>query len=313
MLTHNLFDTVLIRPATENGFDTLNIVSGYASPAMVNRHFQELIKQDMSVNVNLIIGMTHGSGMSKNMHNAFVTATDKYKFKCSYIYKGNLVHAKVYSWKYKDLPQMAFAGSANYSMMGFGESQTEIVNHCDIHLANRFYDQISKNAMSCTDRSIVETIDLTEEVETKHVQVKDSVELSLLDSRTQKTHKRAGLNWGQRSSRNPDQAYIPIPSSVYKSSFFPPAKRPFLVHTDDGEKYTFVRAQENGKALHTTHDNSLLGLYFRSRIGVTSGEFVKRQDLENYGRTTVRISKINDREYFLDFSTSLKQESNFLK
>ena len=307
MLTRNLFETVLIRPAAEDGFDTLNIVSGYASPAMVDRHFREINKLNLSVNVNLIIGMTHRSGMSKDMHYAFVVATEKYKFKCSYVCASKLVHAKVYSWQHKDIPQIAFVGSANYSMMGFGDTQIEVMDQCDIHQANAFYDKISRNTILCTDSSVYESIDLTDEVKTKDMLVQDSVELSLLDSRTQLTHKKAGLNWGQRSNRNPNQAYIPIPSNVYKSNFFPPIGEPFLMRTDDGEEYIFVRAQENGKALHTTHNNSLLGLYFRSRIGVTSGEFVNRQDLDKYGRTTVSILKINEREYFLDFSVSLQK------
>ncbi len=33
-------------------------------------------------------------------------------------------------------------------------------------------------------------------------------------------HQRSGLNWGQREGRNPDQAYIPIPSTIAKAKFF---------------------------------------------------------------------------------------------
>ncbi len=245
-----------------------------------------------------------------DMHNAFANATKEYKFKCRHVHTGKYVHARVYSWNREEFPQIAFAGSANYSMMGFGDSQIEVVNQCDTDLANDFYNQTSREAILCTHDSILEIVDFREEIGTKHLMEKSPVELSLLDSRTQKTHKKAGLNWGHRSSRNPDQAYTHIPSSVYKTDFFPPIKKPFLMQNDDGEEYLLVRAQENGKALQTTHDNSLPGLYFRSRIGVSSGLFADRQDLENYGRTTVSISKINDQEYFLDFSVNPKNQAS---
>jgi hypothetical protein len=63
-----------------------------------------------------------------------------------------------------------------------------------------------------------------------------------------------------------------------------------------------VRAQDGGKGLHTTLNNSLLGTYFRYRLGVKEGEFVTKEHLLKYGRTDVTFYKIDNENYLLDFS-----------
>lgn len=81
----------------------------------------------------------------------------------------------------------------------------------------------------------------------------------------------------------------------------------FTVLTDDGNVLICARAQENGKAIHTPHDNSLIGKYFRNRLALASGVAVEKKDLENYGRTDVRFYKIDNETYFLDFSAANKR------
>jgi hypothetical protein len=63
-----------------------------------------------------------------------------------------------------------------------------------------------------------------------------------------------------------------------------------------------TRAQDNAKAVHTPHNNSLIGEYFRSRLGVPSGGPVKLINLNRYGRHDVDFYKIDDETYFMDFS-----------
>ena len=58
MLTENLFEKVLIEPAMQN-FDTLCIVSGYASATMVSRHFDHLRRGKREVRIQLIVGMAY--------------------------------------------------------------------------------------------------------------------------------------------------------------------------------------------------------------------------------------------------------------
>lgn len=129
----------------------------------------------------------------------------------------------------------------------------------------------------------------------------ESVELSLL-TRDEQMPTVSGLNWGQREGREPNQAYIKVPSTVYSTDFFPDNAVPFKITTDDGKVFDCAIAQQNGKAIHTPANNSLLGTYFRERLGIPSGELVTLEALEKYGRTSVTIKKVNDTSYTMDFS-----------
>ena len=71
---------------------------------------------------------------------------------------------------------------------------------------------------------------------------------------------------------------------------------------DDNQIIQCVRAQDGDKAVHTPNDNALLGRYFRMRLGVASGALITIKDLERYGRTTVDFYKIDDENFFMDFS-----------
>jgi hypothetical protein len=78
------------------------------------------------------------------------------------------------------------------------------------------------------------------------------------------------------------------------------------VVTDDGKDFFCVRAQKDkeGQAIETPKNNSLLGEYFRYRLGLKNGEFITRTHLEKYGRTDVTFYKIDDEGYYMDFSVS---------
>ena len=116
---------------------------------------------------------------------------------------------------------------------------------------------------------------------------------------------RSGLNWGQRPGRNQDQAYISIPSDVQKSKFFPDIGIPFNITCDDGFEMLCVRAQQNGKALHSCNDNAVIGLYFRERLGLASGRPVMLHHLYKHGRLSLDIYRYSEEKYFLDFSSKI--------
>ena len=115
--------------------------------------------------------------------------------------------------------------------------------------------------------------------------------------------QRSGLNWGQRPGREPNQAYLSVPVDIQRGGFFPDRGEVFIVECDDGFSMKCVRSQENGKAIETPTDNSIIGTYFRNRLGVRSGHMVTVDHLHLYGRTSVDIYYRNDHLYYLDFST----------
>jgi hypothetical protein len=119
--------------------------------------------------------------------------------------------------------------------------------------------------------------------------------------------QRSGLNWGQRPGRDENQAYLSVPAYIQRSGFFPDRGEPFIVECDDGEILKCVRSQDNGKAIETSGNNSILGIYFRKRLGVRSGYLVTIDHLYRYGRISVDIKYINDYKYYLDFSTLINK------
>jgi len=323
MLTQDYYRKVLLR-AAEEGCDTLRIVSGYASAAMAFRHMGDLLKVSSDLRVDLLVGMCPADGISSADHRGFQEMCSTYypgAFSCRYVVRNAPVHSKVYAWIRGGRSQVAFTGSANYTQMAFLGPQREVMTSCDSDSASDYYASLLEDAVSCLDPNAPTMLQVYErrirtnvhqsQVAVSHevpsgtfeVNGLPRVELSLLDYRGN-MHASSGLNWGQRPKygREPNQAYIPVPSDVGRTDFFPPRKTRFTVLTDDGKVFVCVRAQDNGKAIHTPEDNSLFGRYFRHRTGMGDGARMTKEALVNYGRTSVVFYKVSDETFYMDFS-----------
>lgn len=319
LLTDDLFSNILLTPARNNTTD-LYIVSGYASAVMASYHMEQLKKQRLNINIHLLIGMTSRDGLSLSNHQTFKSLVENQyhtNFTCSYLIDHPPVHSKVYTWLNSETPILAFTGSTNYSQQAFViNSQKEVASGCDANDAYAYYESLIGQSMYCTHQEVEEYValysnqnvvlsnrDIIEE-ENADYQVPSGLEkitVSLLQANGE-IHTAGGLNWGQRQGREPNQAYIPLKADVWRSSFFPPIGQHFTVKTDDKKILVFTRAQQNGKALHTPLNNSSMGEYFRNRLGINNGEFVTKEDITNYGRTTVDFYKIDEEQYQMDFS-----------
>ncbi|MBN8575199.1 MAG: NgoFVII family restriction endonuclease [Candidatus Kapabacteria bacterium] len=328
MLSKNLFDEVLIQPA-HNGANKLYIVSGYATSAMAFHHLQYLRKNDYQVSVELIVGMCVADGLSESNHKGFQKLVQNDflgTFSCSYLTEMPPVHSKVYSWYKNEQPICSFIGSANYSQKAFGKNQREVMTVADAEQGLNYFQGLIPQSIYCDHidtESIVQiyneksyervrrertaTQQLQAEIETMPSSPISlglpSVQVNLLD-RYGNLPQRSGLNWGQRPEyrREPNQAYIKLPSSIYNTDFFPQRGVHFTVLTDDDKVLICTRAQDNAKAIETPHNNSLIGEYFRNRLGLPNGALVTTDNLIRYGRTTVDFYKIDDETYFMDFS-----------
>ena len=74
--------------------------------------------------------------------------------------------------------------------------------------------------------------------------------------------------------------------------------------TDDRHTLLLRVEQQNNKAITTPLSNALLGEYFRNRLGLHNGAYVTVNDLKRYGRTDVTFYKIDEEQYYMDFSVS---------
>jgi hypothetical protein len=322
MITKNLFNEVLIKPV-EQGADKLLIVSGYATSAMAFHHLEEVRKSNGSLEIDLIVGMPPQDGLSLGNHRGFQKIVEQDyagKFQCSYVYKRPAVHSKIYTWLRKGKPVLCYNGSANYSQNAFRQ-QREALAECDPSLGLDYFNSLSKESIYCnhgdvenyitifSDHQYFRSMILKREADGSELLAVANpqdlcVRVSLLD-RTGHVPSRSGLNWGQRPElhRNPNQAYLQLSPDVYKSDFFPPKGDTFTVLTDDGVTLLCSRAQKRyGEAIQTPQDNSLLGEYFRNRLGLGYGAKVEDEDLGRYGRNDIEFCKNEDETYYMDFS-----------
>jgi len=318
MINENLFDAILINPSEQN-VDTLNIISGYATAAMAFHHLQQLHDIGKEIKINLLVGMTSYDGLAESNHRGFNQVLLDYPrfFNCSYIYSATPVHSKVYIWCRQNIPVVAFLGSANYSQMAFSNRQKNAMASADPNNSLSYYNSLIVNSIYCNHNEIENYITLYRERRYNQIVTQrqrdedrnqndltglDHVRVLLYSARNNEVHDRAGLNWGQREGREPNQAYIALTSTVYNSDFFPPRGVHFTVQTDDNHILICTRAQDNAKAIETPHNNSLLGLYFRNRLNLPNGAYINRSDLIRYGRDHVDFYKIDEENYFMDFS-----------
>ncbi|WP_406627581.1 phospholipase D-like domain-containing protein [Peribacillus frigoritolerans] len=128
------------------------------------------------------------------------------------------------------------------------------------------------------------------------------------------TPLKSGINWGhngrnglRQPTRTGNEAYLSISKQVHKERpiFLPQRGEKILVLTDDEEIFVCVVAQEYRKAIQTCGNNRILGAYIRERIDIPSGAYVETKDLSRYGRDSIRLSKIHEGLYFLNFDSQL--------
>lgn len=324
MLTKNLFEKILIEPAKQN-FDTLYIVSGYASATMVSRHIDRLSRCKREVRIQLIVGMAIRDGISEKDHKGFRELASEYKdvFICRYVASNPPVHSKTYAWCNGDIPRLAFIGSANYTQSAFSTSRREAMIEYDAERVRNYFDLIQRDTINCLDPRANNFIAIYSEprysmrmpLGNMAESDKDEDTASIADDLTQLPRtsvsfldnrgnlpQRSGLNWGQRLGREPNQAYIRLPIELTRTGFFPPRGEHFTLLTDDNKVLICVRRQDYGKAIHTPDNNSRMGLYFRYRLNVPEGMNITKEDLEHYGRTDVDFYKIDEETYYMDFS-----------
>jgi hypothetical protein len=321
MITENLFDQILINPIKQQ-CNRLYIVSGYASATFARRHIQKILDENEDIEINLIIGMP----TKKADHLAFVSLHKEFhgKFKGYYVVSNPPVHAKVYSWFNNEVPVIGYSGSANYSQYGFFEDQqnNQFSSENPVTI-KQYYDAILSRSKPIPDLVVKfalpnNNVNYPGSVPPGMIRwdIPDQkVTISFLDRRGN-LPAISGLNWGQRlgkaknrvtgavsyTQREPNQAYLSLKQDARKLGFLPPQAYTFSLVTDDGYSFDCVVAQEGRKAIQSTNNNSLLGEYFRNRMGLPLGSLITLEDLENYGRTDYTIEKRDDETFELNFS-----------
>ena len=147
-----------------------------------------------------------------------------------------------------------------------------------------------------------------EDVETDETE--DYIVLPLYSTRTNRVEKRSGLNqWNANGRpRDKDEVYISIPQWIHKNKtdFFiynteDKKTAPFDVQLPNGKILSMKVAQSNGKAL-MSNPNSALGKWIlRDILQLEEGMLVTKTHLDIIGIDSVKLSKMKDGTYRLDF------------
>lgn len=253
---------------------------------------------------------------------------------CRYICSGQEVHSKVYIWlkpfSSYVTPTKAFCGSLNYTINAFYKRR-ESVCLCDPYEAYEYYQSLLADSVDCFDplvaeklknivnagRGEMEEIDNSEKeyLEYDKLVPISTINVSLLRSDGSDTGYGSGINWGIRKNgtrRNKNQAYIPYNRNDRVIGFFPDRIKPddancpmFKVITKDFGSFHMRMAQQGNKALHSVESNAILGEWIRKKLDVSTGGYITKQMLENYGKTYVTFRKYKDKDdndiYLLDF------------
>lgn len=136
--------------------------------------------------------------------------------------------------------------------------------------------------------------------------------LELYSVRDGIVQEQSGLNWGFSDGHVCiDDAYVAIRHDFITQNpeFFPIAGSVINVIWDDGTNMicSVEGTQEiNGitypKQLTSASDKSVIGAYFRRRMGIPSGQRIVMRDLDTYGRRDIEIIPIGNNTYTIDFS-----------
>ena len=104
--------------------------------------------------------------------------------------------------------------------------------------------------------------------------------------------------------RDYNEIYIPIPADIhkYKPNFFPPKDVSFNLKLPSQDILSCKLCQENSKALMSNPNKELGQWLLRDVLKLQEGELLTIEMLENVGIDSVRIDKIDNENYMINFA-----------
>ncbi|MGL4562195.1 MAG: hypothetical protein ACRCV0_07930 [Brevinema sp.] len=118
--------------------------------------------------------------------------------------------------------------------------------------------------------------------------------------------EKSGLNqWNaQGRSRHHDEVYIPIPIWIHSTfkGFFPERHKNFILILPNKKDISAKVCQDNSKALMSNPNKSLGKWLLRDVLQLTKRELLTYEHLNNLGIDSVRIDKIDQNTYTINFA-----------
>lgn len=167
MITEDIAKSILFDPL-QNDVNELYIVSGYATPTMLSWYMKNLYhKTPAAIKISLMVGMVPFDGISVSVHEGFVQLIRDEKpqeiesLECSYIYDPPCVHSNLFIWARNGIPEIAFAGSANFVQSSFvGHHRQEIMTECDPVAAMQYFQSLIGRSIYAQHAEIEEYVQI---------------------------------------------------------------------------------------------------------------------------------------------------------
>lgn len=134
----------------------------------------------------------------------------------------------------------------------------------------------------------------------------DYVILPLYSPKNKIVPEKSGLNqWnagGRRRSYG--EVYIPVPMFIHKNyeNFFPPRYEHFNLVLPTLEKLSATLCQDGAKALMTNPNRALADWLLKHVLNLGENELLKYEHLSKLGIDSVKITKIDNENYKIDFA-----------
>ena len=315
--SENIVEKILFEPI-RTGANRLCILSANATPSMASWLMTTYAERNMGeVSIELIMESVVDNGIDSASHEGFKelqrnnSSGGSRNFCCSYLFLPPAEKKNYFIWLKDKTPVQAFTCSYDFTQASLlrnrrGSFRTQVAVY-----TYEVYKKIIDRTIYCIHSEVEEHVLIHSSKNPSLIsgsrQAENKVLLPLVTRRTGEPGTKSGLNWGQRTKRNKNEAYIPLPSKIAKSGFFPLNKQHFLVITDDHHTLQLRVEQQNDKAITTPASNAQLGEYFRNRLGLANGAYVHSSDLKAYGRTDVAFYKIDEEQYYMDFSSDKRR------
>ncbi|MED3801625.1 NgoFVII family restriction endonuclease [Lysinibacillus xylanilyticus] len=325
------YEKHIISDVYNEGYRYLKILSGQVSPLLV----EQILDKYKELHLKIYVGLVSTEGISQWTHLAFQHLVRRYSSRLEIYFQASLPgnHSNIYYWENPlilGLDHKIFIGSASFTLNSFyHRKEIMIMEHSS---ADEVFSSL--DVINCTSPNVSRQIDIHQKPENElNVSYNNDKQLDLynlsnnegakyevqyidipLTIRGGDTPPKSGINWGhngrnglRQSTRTGNEAYLSISNQVHKErpNFLPQRGEKILILTDDEKMFVCVVAQEHRKAIQTCDNNSILGAYIRERIDVPSGTYVETKDLIRYGRDSIRLSKIHEGLYVLNFDSQL--------
>ena len=147
--------------------------------------------------------------------------------------------------------------------------------------------------------------------EMKSAMFEDYIILPLYSYSSGKVEEKSGLNmWNAGGrTRNDDEVYIPIPRMIHehKSEFFKCKDdscrntNAFKVILPNNKILSMKVTQQGGKALQSDPNKELGKWILRDVLKLEPGTLVTKEMLDNIGIDSIKLSKVNNELYYMDF------------